>query len=281
MKYAITLASFRKIEPIEDTLATLAKQGYDAIEMFGEPNEVDTKKLLDSLNSYGLSVCGVTGMWGSISSDGWKRKLLSSDPMLVQGSEQYVIDCLEMCNVLGGHEMNVCLFADDMLGVDRTHRIISANEKELFAAKAVPLMKRLCRKAEDYGIQLVLEPLNRYSTPYCATAKDAITIAQQVDSLGVLLDTFHMNIEEDLFNDAIQSSSKLLRHMHFADNNRKMPGFAHIDFSTIVKSLIEIGYEGYISFEPNLPDKNYEHATRYGLDFVKRIVKLQDKSTSS
>jgi sugar phosphate isomerase/epimerase len=281
MKYAITLASFRKIEPIEDTLATLAKQGYDAIEMFGEPNEVDTKKLLDSLNSYGLSVCGVTGMWGSISGDGWKRKLLSSDPMLVQGSEQYVIDCLEMCNILGGHEMNVCLFADDMHGVDRTHRIISANEKELFAAKAVPIMKRLCRKAEDYGIQLVLEPLNRYSTPYCATAKDAITIAQQIDSLGVLLDTFHMNIEEDLFKDAIQSSSKLLRHMHFADNNRKMPGFAHIDFSTIVKSLIEIGYDGYISFEPNVPDKNYEHATRYGLDFVKRIVKLQDKSTSS
>jgi D-psicose/D-tagatose/L-ribulose 3-epimerase len=281
MKYAITLASFRKIEPIEDTLAKLSKQGYDSIEMFGEPNEVDTKKLQDSLNSYGLSVCGVTGMWGSISSDGWKRKLLSSDPMLVQGSEQYVIDCLEMCNILGGHEMNVCLFADDMQGVDRTHRIISANEKELFAAKAVPVMRRLCRKAEDYGIQLLLEPLNRYSTPYCATSKDAITIAQQVDSLGVLLDTFHMNIEEDLFNDAIQSSSKLLRHMHFADNNRKMPGFGHIDFSTIVKSLIEIGYDRYISFEPNIPDKNYEHTTRYGLDFVKRIVKLQDKSTSA
>ena len=282
MKYAITLASFRKIEPIEGTLATLAKQGYDGVEIFGEPNEVDTKKLLDSLNSYGLSVCGVTGMWGSISRDGWKRKLLSSDPTLVQGSEQYVIDCLEMCSILEGREMNVCLFADDAQGVDRTHRIISANDKELYAAKTVPIMRRLCRKAADYGIQLVLEPLNRYSTPYCATAKDAIAIAQQVDSLGILLDTFHMNIEEDLFEDAIQSAGNFLRHMHFADNNRKMPGFAHIDFSTIVKSLIEIGYDGYFSFEPNVPDKNYEHATRYGLDFIKRTVKkLQDKSTSA
>ena len=282
MKYAITLASFRKIEPIEDTLATLAKQGYDSIEMFGEPGEIDTKKLLDSLNSYGLSVCGITGMWGSISRDGWKRKLLSSDPKLAQVSEQYVIDCLEMCNTLEGHEMNICLFDDDGQGVDKTHRIVSANEKELFAAKAVPIMRRLCRKARDYGIQLVLEPLNRYSTPYCATAKDAIAIAQQVDSLGVLLDTFHMNIEEDLFEDAIQSSHKFLRHMHFADNNRKMPGFAHIDFSRIVKSLIQIGYNGYISFEPNLPDKNYEHATSFGLDFIKRTVKkLQDKSTSA
>jgi D-psicose/D-tagatose/L-ribulose 3-epimerase len=277
MKYAITLASFRKIEPIEDTLAMLAKQGYHATEMFGEPGEVDAKKLLDSINSYDLSVCGVTGMWGSISSDGWKRKLLSSNPTLVQASEQYVIDCLKLCNTLGGHEMNVCLFADDIKDVDRTHRIISANEKELFAAKAVPPMRLLCRKALDYGIQLLLEPLNRYSTPYCATAKDAIAIAQQVDSLGVLLDTFHMNIEEDQFKDAIQSSSTLLRHMHFADNNRKMPGFAHIDFSTIIKSLNEIGYDGYISFEPNIADRNYGDATKYGLEFIKRIVEQQDK----
>ena len=173
--------------------------------------------------------------------------------------------------------MNVCLFADEIKGVDRTHRIISPNEMELFATKAVPLMRLLCRRAADYGVQLVLEPLNRYSTPYCATAKDAIAIAQQVDSLGILLDTFHMNIEEDMFKDAIQSSSTLLRHMHFADNNRKMPGFAHIDFSTIIKSLNEIGYEGFISFEPNIPDRNYEHATKYGLDFVNRIVEHQDK----
>jgi sugar phosphate isomerase/epimerase len=277
MKYAITLASFRNIEPVEDTLATLAKQGYRAMEMFGEPSEVDAKKLLDSLNSYGLSVCGVTGMWGSISSDGWKRRLLSSDPKLVQASEQYVIDCLKLCNTLGGHEMNVCLFADEIKGFDRTHRIISPKEKELFAAKAVPLMRLLCRRAADYGIQLVLEPLNRYSTPYCATAKDAIAIAQHVDSLGILLDTFHMNIEEDMFKDAIQSSSTLLRHMHFADNNRKMPGFAHIDFSTIIKSLKEIGYQDYISFEPNIADRSYEHETKYGLDFVKRIVEHQQK----
>jgi sugar phosphate isomerase/epimerase len=277
MKYAITLASFRKIEPMEDTLATLAKQGYRTMEMFGEPSEVDAKKLLDSLNSYGLSICGVTGMWGSISNDGWKRRLLSSDPKLVQASERYVIDCLKLCNTLGGHEMNICLFADEIKGVDRTHRIISPNEKELFAAKAVPLMRLLCRRAADYGIQLVLEPLNRYSTPYCATAKDAIAIAQHVDSLGILLDTFHMNIEEDMFKDAIQSSSTLLRHMHFADNNRKMPGFAHIDFSAIIKSLNEIGYDGFISFEPNIADRDYEHATKYGLDFVKRIVEHQDK----
>jgi sugar phosphate isomerase/epimerase len=272
MKYAITLASFRNIEPIEDTLATVARQGYDAVEMFGEPAEVDAKKLLDSMKSYGLHVCGVTGMWGSISSKGWKRRLLSNEPAIVQASEQYVIDCLRLCNILGGYELNVCLFADDTRGNDRTHRIISAHEKENYATKAVPLMTHLTKKAEDYGIKLLLEPLNRYSTPYCATAKDALAIAMQVDSLGILLDTFHMNIEEDSFKEAIQSSSKYLKHLHFADNNRKMPGFAHIDFPSIVESLDEIGYDGYISFEPNIADRNYERVTQYGLDHIKGIA---------
>ena len=277
MRYAITLASFRNIEPIEDTLATLARRGYDAMEMFGEPGDVDAKKLLDSLQSYGLPVCGVTGMWGSISKNGWKRRLLSSDPAIVQSSEQYVIDCLHLCNIIGGHEMNICLFADDTRGVDKTHRIITANEKEIFAAKAIPLMRRLTRRAADYGIELLLEPLNRYSTPYCATSKDALAIANQVESLGVLLDTFHMNIEEDSFRDAIESSSKILRHLHFADNNRKMPGYAHIDFSSIVESLNEIGYDNYISFEPNIADKNYEHVIKHGLDFIKEIVDYKTK----
>lgn len=277
MRYAITLASFRNIEPIEDTLATLARQGYDAMEMFGEPGDVDAKKLLDSLQSYGLPVCGVTGMWGSISKNGWKRRLLSSDPAIVQSSEQYVIDCLQLCNIIGGHEMNICLFTDDTRGVDKTHRIITANEKEIFAAKAIPLMRRLTRRAADYGIELLLEPLNRYSTPYCATSKDALAIANQVESLGVLLDTFHMNIEEDSFRDAIESSSKILRHLHFADNNRKMPGYAHIDFSSIVESLNEIGYDNYISFEPNIADKNYEHVIKHGLDFIKEIVDYKTK----
>jgi D-psicose/D-tagatose/L-ribulose 3-epimerase len=271
MKYSITLASFRKVEPIEQTLAKLAKQGYDAVEMYGEPGDIDVKKLKDTFSSYSVPVCGITGMWGSISKDGWKRKLLSADPALVKESEKYVHDCVRMCNILGGKKMNLCLFADDRPGFDRTHGTIATTDKDLFFAKAIPAMSRLCKDAENYGVELVLEPLNRYSTPYCANAKDAIAIAQNVDSLGILLDTFHMNIEEDSFADAIKGSCGLLQHTHFADNNRKMPGFAHIDFQAIMKSLHEINYDGYVSFEPNIASRDYEFATKRGLDFVKRM----------
>lgn len=271
MKYSITLASFRKIEEVEQTLPKLSQQGFDAIEMYGEPEQVDAKKLRSVLTSYNMPVCGITGMWGTISQNGWRRRLLSSDPALVEAAEKYVLECIRLCNILNGKEMNICLFADNRPELDKTHGIIPTQEKQEFAAKAIPIMHRLCKTAEDYGVELVLEPLNRYSTPYCATAKDALAIAQQVDMLGILLDTFHMNIEEDSFVYAIQNCSSFLRHMHFADNNRKMPGFAHIDFYAIMKSLQSIGYSGYASFEPNISDRNYQDAIKKGLEFVKQI----------
>jgi D-psicose/D-tagatose/L-ribulose 3-epimerase len=272
MKYSITLASFRKLEPIEETLAKLARQDYDAVEMYGEPEEVDMGKLKDALSASGLQVCGITGMWGRISKDGWKRKLLSADPGLLAASEKYVRDCIAMCSRLGGKEINICLFADDVPTFDKTHGTILANEKDRVVARALPALKNLCKEAADSGVKLVLEPLNRYSTPYCATASDAIAIARQVDGLGILLDTFHMNIEEDSFEGAILACRNYLAHTHFADNNRKMPGFAHINFHSIMASLQKIGYDGYVSFEPNLPDRNYEHYTIGGLEFVRKMA---------
>jgi len=271
VKYSITLSSFRRIEPIEETLSKLAGQGFDAVEMFGEPEQVGIQKLKDALGAHGMPVCGITGMWGAASKDGGRRRLLSSDHALVQDSKKYVRDCVKMCNSLGGQEMNVCLFADELPGFDRTHGTLAKVEKEKLAQRAVPILAELCRFASDHAVKLVLEPLNRYSTPHCSTARDALAIASQVDSLGMMLDTFHMNIEEDSFEDALRAAGKRLWHTHFADNNRKMPGSGHIDFGIIVRCLQDIGYSGYASFEPNIADGNYERDTKRGLEFMRRI----------
>lgn len=275
-RYSITLSSFRNIEPIERTLEKLANQGYDAVEMFGEPTKLDLKKMIELFRSFSLPVCGITGMWGSISADSWKRKLLSSDPSLIAKSEQYVKECIKMCQLLGGNKMNICILADDeLVAFDRNHRMLPEDDKEVVTQKVIPVLSELCKFAKDHDVQLLLEPLNRYSTPYCCTAKDALAIVNKVnhDNFGVLLDTFHMNIEEDSFEDAIASSQGLLRHTHFADNNRKMPGCAHINFQSIIQALYDNAYNEYISFEPNIMDKEYETATKDGLEFIKSIEK--------
>jgi sugar phosphate isomerase/epimerase len=275
-KYSITLSSLRRIETIEQTLDRLIRQGYDAVEMFGEPEKLDVNQLQEIFHSFDITVCGVTGMWGSIGKDGWKRKFLSSDSSFITHSQEYVKHCVKMCQSLGGDKMNICLFADDQLSAfDRNHTIISEDQKAHIIQQVIPILSKLARFAADHGVKLLIEPLNRYSTPYCTTANDAVTIANQINehNFGVLLDTFHMNIEEDSLEHAILKSEGLLQHTHFADNNRKMPGYAHIDFQSVVKSLEHIGYNQYISFEPNLTNKEYESATKNGLDYIKDIEK--------
>lgn len=277
LKYSITLSSFRNIaEPLEQILDRLVKQGYDAVEMYGEPENVQLKFLQDVFESYNISVCAVTGMWGYISPQGWKRRLLSSDQGMISYSQKYVKQCVDMCHLLGGKKLNICLFADDKLvSIDRNHQVISEEQKAPIVERVIPVLSRLSRYANDRGVQILLEPLNRYSTPYCTTAADAIAVVQKVnqDNFGVLLDTFHMNIEEDSFENAILSTDRLLRHMHFADNNRKMPGFGHIDFASIIKALDRIEYYNnqYISFEPNFISNRYQADTQYGMDFIKSI----------
>jgi sugar phosphate isomerase/epimerase len=264
------------IEPTEKVLDIITRQGFDAVEMFGEPSKLNLKVLAEIFRSFNIPVCGVTGMWGSVSDEGLKRRLLSLNSDIVAYSVDYVKDCIFMCQELGGGEFNLCLFADDVAEIfDKNHRMVSADQKKHMLQRGIPILAELSRHAKDRGVQLLLEPLNRYNTPFCTTAMDAISIASQLsqDNFGVLLDTFHMNIEEDSYANAINQCGALLRHTHFADNNRKMPGNGHIDFRTVVDSLRRIDYNGFISFEPTLTNTNYKSELSNGLEFIKKIDK--------
>jgi sugar phosphate isomerase/epimerase len=274
MKYAITLASFRDIEPIGRTLERISALGYDTVEMYGEPEKVNARELQELFSSHRMAVCGVTGMWGGASEEGWKRKLASPDAGVRKHAKDYVEKCIEMCQSFGGSHLNVCLFADDNLSVfDKTHRAVPADRKATAQDLAVPALSELARFAADRGVTLALEPLNRYSTPYCSSAQDALGIADRVahENFRIMLDTFHMNIEEDSFEHTISRAKDMLAHMHFADNNRKMPGYGHIDYKSIMGALLHVGYGGYATFEPTIQNASYEAPLKNGLQFVKSL----------
>ena len=278
-KYSITLSSFRKIESIGCTLARLKAQGFDAVEMYGEPEKVNLRDLKMQIASYDIPVCGVTGMWGGVGKDGSKRRLLSVDQNLVHHSENYVRKCIKMCEFLGGNEFNICLFSDNIPFLfDQNHNLPPEHQKRSLIKKAIPILKSLARFGSDHNVDLLIEPLNRFSTPYCNTARDAAYIAQKInhDNIGILLDTFHMNIEETSFEKAIFDSKDFLGHIHFAENNRTMPGYAHLEFGSILKTLNKIRYDKYISFEPYLTKVDYKLATRKGLKLIKNLEKTSN-----
>jgi D-psicose/D-tagatose/L-ribulose 3-epimerase len=185
-----------------------------------------------------------------------------------------VVQCIELCSQLGGEVFNVCLFTDPYTTMpDFSHRVLSNKQKLKVVEKCIPILRSLSHYARDYGVLLLLEPLNRYATPYCCTAADALHICKAIDNpnFGIILDTFHMNIEEDSFSQAIELVGDFLLHMHFAENNRKMPGSGHLDFRSILKTLRKINYQRYISFEPNLEQISYINSLRDGIVYIKEL----------
>ena len=128
--YSITLSSFLNIQKNEtETLENLSQLGLTEIEIYGEPDDIDWKNPKDILNSFDIKVMGITGMWGRSSPNGWKRRLLSNDKSMVKYSEEYVINCIKLCNYFGGERINLCLFSDPINSFDVTHRNVTENIK--------------------------------------------------------------------------------------------------------------------------------------------------------
>jgi len=105
--------------------------------------------------------------------------------------------------------------------------------------------------AEPFGIRLALEPINRYETTLINNVAQGLDLIERVgaDNFGLLLDTFHMNIEEPSLEDSIRRAGERIFHFHVADSNRWYPGAGHLDFKSVLKALFATGYAGFVSGE--------------------------------
>jgi len=106
--------------------------------------------------------------------------------------------------------------------------------------------------ARQYGITLTLETVNRFEQYIINDAAEAVAFVREIDksNVNVMLDCFHMNIEEDNLGDAIRATGKYLGHFHVGETNRKVPGKGHMPWDEMGKALRDIGYDGYVVMEP-------------------------------
>jgi D-psicose/D-tagatose/L-ribulose 3-epimerase len=120
------------------------------------------------------------------------------------------------------------------------------------AARSVERMKRLADMAADYGITLGMEALNRFEGYLINDADEAIAYVHAVGkpNVKVMLDTFHMNIEEDSIPGAIRKAGRDLGHMHIGEANRKPPRPGRMPWEEIAGALHDIGYNGNVVMEP-------------------------------
>ena len=268
--FSITIDSFTNIESLENTIESLVELGIRNIEVSGDPSN-SSRKNLELFNTYSVSVLGVTGKW-TASKGMITPILLTSDLHLLSYSKNYIKECVKLCNFFGGSIFNICLLSDYDPKIDRNHEMISNKEKKKLLKRSIGVLSELTNFSKDFGVSLLIEPLNRYSTPFCCNTADAIFIMSKLnnDYLSILLDTYHMNIEEKDFSDSINKSKLFLKHIHFADNNRRMPGLGHINFNSILKTLKKIQYTNYIGLEPMI-DRNYKREITRGLNFLNKL----------
>jgi len=112
-------------------------------------------------------------------------------------------------------------------------------------------LNELGARAQEQGVKLIYEPLNRYETNMFNQLGAGADFLETLDSTNVVLlaDLFHMNIEEESIADAIRKNAGHIGHLHFADSNRRPVGMGHTDMEDIAHALMEVEYEGYASAE--------------------------------
>lgn len=124
----------------------------------------------------------------------------------------------------------------------------------------------------NHGMTLLIEPINRYETNWILSTREGLAVLEEIDvsSAKLLLDVFHMNIEEASTVAALKAAGDKLGYVHFADNTRQAPGSGQIDFKSILKALQEIRYEGPIVAEI-LPLPDDLTAVRKTADFWQTV----------
>lgn len=149
----------------------------------------------------------------------------------------------------------------EQAGIDRVGGVIFASwpydysipvDKPAAWCRSVESMKTAADIARDHGVTLMCEVVNRFEHYMVNTAEEAVQFVSDIDkpNVKIMLDSFHMNIEEDFLGSAIRLAGPLLGHFHIGECNRKVPGKGHMPWDDIASGLRDINYQGAVVMEP-------------------------------
>ena len=220
--------------------------GFDGVEIALEKKgDLDYKMTLNELKENGLKCSSICGLFGP------DRDIRGPNREYITGGMSYIKDCIDACTNL---ECN--LFVGPIYSSVGRANLETGEAKEEQWKTEVKNLKEVCKYAEDKGVFIALEPLNRFETDFINTCTQAINLIRDVGSnmLKIHLDTFHMNIEEKSSIQAILDACDLLHHFHASENDRGAPGTGQVHWSEIAGALKDIRYNRYIVIESFTPE---------------------------
>jgi sugar phosphate isomerase/epimerase len=245
----------------EEKAAKAAKLGYDGIElMVRDPAGLDWPQVKTTLEQAGLEVPQVvTGeLFGA---DG--LCLVTADEDLRARAEARTRSVIDLAAYLGA-----------MVNIGRLRgQLKFLGDVADPWAIAVERLRQVIDYAAARGVKITMEPINRYETDFVKSAEEGMRLVNDLacDNFGLMLDLFHMNIEDASIEAGLRHAGDRLWHVHIADSNRRYPGSGHLNFDSIFATLQAMGYQGYISAEIfPLPDA--DTAAQKTIEFLKTYI---------
>ena len=222
---------------LEKAFSMAKELGFDAIEIsVADPEEISISKLKDLVNKYQIKVSAIaTG--GAAVRDG--LIFSSPDESIRQSAVQRIKKHIDFAS----HFKAVVV-----IGLIKGWVIGNYSQSEDYITEC---LKECNEYAKEKSIDIALEPINRFQEDFFHSILDCKKYLDkvQLSNVKMMIDTFHMNIEDaDMWGNMRQARDYII-HVHYSDSNRLAPGMGHFDFMKITQVLKEIGYHGYLSAE--------------------------------
>lgn len=193
------------------------------------PDRLET--LRQTANSEGVELTFTTGLQPA-------TDLSSSDPAVHKAGVEYLQRCLEQVSAAGGNVLSGVVFAP--WGV-RTGQDLEGRRM-----RATDGLHQVAPLAEKLGVDLGIEPINRYETDLVTTVGIAAEMSNKIASsrVGILYDVFHVQLEEPSIAGAVAECGTYLKHVHLADNHRGLPGTGRMAWKALLDALRKANYQG-------------------------------------
>lgn len=245
MKFGIYFAFWEtewKVE-YEKYIKKAARLGFDILEISCAPlPNLSDEQLLNLKNMAEEHGVTLTAGYGPTA----EQNLSSTDPTVVKNAKTFFTDILKRLEKMNIRSIGGGL--NSYWPVDFSKPIDKKSDWEI----GVGNVRDVAKIAQDCGVDYCLECLNRYEGYLINTAAEGVAFCQEVGlpNVKLLLDTFHMNIEEDSFYEAIITAGKYLRRLHTGEANRRLPGKGRLPWMEIGNALRDISFDGDVVMEP-------------------------------